>query len=89
MSRTDEIIKILRRQEDYETVAKEIEKLFEVEGKVQYVTQHSIGGLWHDAYIRSTFDELAKINKTELSSYKEKGKRRLLKRTINNQIIEE
>ena len=43
MSKKDEIIFLMQKHhtdDNYETVATEIEKLFEVEGKVEYELEH-------------------------------------------------
>ncbi len=88
-SRKDEIIKILRRQEDYETVATEIEKLYQAGGKVEYVVQRKgeITGNWKDFITNCQNGKDAKTEKNRfLLSYPE-AMLRPIKRTTIDQII--
>ncbi|KKN78309.1 hypothetical protein LCGC14_0351680 [marine sediment metagenome] len=103
----DKIIKVLRLNESiyevnaltyldiwnqkYETIATEIEKLFEMEGKVEYVVQYKLGN-WGDLH------DYQKTKKGARTYIKKERKHflprnpdlfRLIKRVTTEQIMEE
>ncbi len=101
MSKEDEVIKLLKNHEvmvdnfnyavfsPYKSLASEIVKLFEVEGKTGYIIQRLRSGLWiKRAYVWPT-KETAKERARELSEDYPNNKYRVLKHTIINEMIED
>ena len=95
MSKKDEIIEVLKRYEwaidlyEYEKVASEIAKLFEVEGKVEYVLQRwRVGFGWKDFINDYGTEKAVKADKAVYLWSYPKTKLKIIKRTTIDEIVE-
>ncbi len=74
---------------DYETVTAEIEKLFEVEGKVTYVVQWLDGRTWIDNFNKgeNTIGQAEAVMKKQKEKFPT-TRHHIIKRTSTDQIID-